>query len=102
MRGNIDSIGDMFALTAAKYPFNCPHCGVYAKQSWFYHISGSFHFMDEGPRSGEITGLSISKCEYCSKMVMWLRDRIIFPETSTAPRAHADMPVETNDCMRKD
>lgn len=83
-----ESVPPRFELAA----YNCPHCGVYAKQTWFYHVSGAFYFMGEGARSGEIDGLSISKCEYCSELVMWLRDRIIFPETSTAPKAHADMP----------
>jgi hypothetical protein len=48
--------------------------------------------MGQGSASGEISGLAISKCEHCRECVVWLRDKIVFPETSTAPKAHEDMP----------
>lgn len=60
--------------------FNCPHCGVFAKQYW--------SFID----SGYIDGLAFSKCESCNKRIFWFEKKIIYPTTSSAPMPNQDMP----------
>ena len=73
----------------AKGEFNCPHCGVYAKQFWAYiaatddyRITLSYHAgidylskFEEG-LGGEWT---VSKCAHCGKKIIWLNKDIVYP-----------------------
>lgn len=41
---------------------------------------------------GEVTNLSFSSCESCSKVSVWIHDRLLFPKVSDAPRPASDLP----------
>ena len=50
--------------------FNCPNCGVYAKQEWF--VVGKVKLTDRGPtKYGNLNEYSIVECEHCSEYTIW-------------------------------
>lgn len=75
--------------------FNCPHCGVYAKQVWgdmkrseektsvMVGLSGSWWAMDNW---------SAVHCQKCEKESLWLDDVMVFPLTGGAPEPDEDLP----------
>lgn len=69
--------------------FHCPHCGVYAHQDW-YEVS--LERDDENGESAE--GLSLCYCERCSNYSVWVDEKMVYPEYTTAPLPLADMPEE--------
>lgn len=81
-----------------KRAFTCPHCGVYAKQSFAYCVNGDwvadiahyefvlgttqdFHFI-------------ISKCDHCNKICIWRHKQMVYPNRGNAPAPNPDMPEE--------
>lgn len=81
-------------MTAKYYPpqfgedsFNCPHCGVYAKQSWFLL---SFYHMGYN----ELKELEISVCTHCNIFALWLNKNMIEPNTGGVPLPNQDLSSE--------
>jgi hypothetical protein len=72
--------------------FNCPGCGVFAKQNWYY-ISASANPNGYGLqyRSQEFL---LSNCESCSAPTIWHGDKIIFPLHSSAEPPNNDLPPD--------
>lgn len=76
--------------------FVCPHCGHFAKQRWGQStntsltigatIYGGFNVADDD--------LYVSKCDACSKIMLWKDGIGVWPRTSFAPEAHPDFPPE--------
>src|ERR1017187_2973403 len=64
--------------------FNCPMCGAYSSQLWF---GAEYKSTTE-----QIEGLHISRCLHCGKTMLWYEDRLVMPQTSSAPMAHEAMP----------
>ena len=84
--------------------FNCPYCGAYAEQTWWYIIPVE----DEEGRSRRIQTISItlkekninvhvevSFCSRCYQPTFWLSDpdmpKIMYPATRTSPPANDDL-----------
>ena len=84
--------------------FNCPYCGAYAKQTWWYILLSE----DKKGTSYRIQAISItlkekninvyvevSFCSHCSQPTFWLSDpgmpKIMYPPTRTAPPANDDL-----------
>jgi hypothetical protein len=72
--------------------FNCPNCGVYAKQSW-YHLAAFEREDGFGLRYGNQAFL-LSNCASCSAPTIWLKDRIIFPLHSLVEPPNSDLPAD--------
>lgn len=64
--------------------YTCPHCGSFASQP--------------GVNTGAIPNARARVCSSCGDLAIWHRDKLIFPLTSPAPRAVADLP----DDVRRD
>lgn len=75
--------------------FNCPRCGVYAKQSWYY-MSGS---TDRDSFVGEYQNKEflVSRCEGCNEPTIWHEDRMIYPLHSSVESPNQDLPQEIQD-----
>jgi hypothetical protein len=82
--------------TFAEEKFHCPHCGVFAKQFWS-HLSANKYWND-----GYINGVPgfdealakdwrISKCEHCSGYIIWLDDKVIYPDQISVDNPNEDL-----------
>lgn len=72
--------------------FNCPGCGVFAKQNWYY-ISAAENQNGFGLqyRNREFV---LSNCESCGAPTIWHGDNIIFPMHSSAEPPNTDLPMD--------
>lgn len=68
--------------------FNCPHCGVYAHQTW------KPYYIDLSNSSLPAIGLHGTKCAHCHRLTAWRDDMLIYPRASVAPMPSDDMPEE--------
>lgn len=74
--------------------FQCPHCGVFARQEW-YEVS-----FEERLGLDEVSlpeSISLSQCENCSKHSVWVDEKMIYPLSSPAPSPLEDMPEDIRD-----
>ena len=76
--------------------YHCPICGVYSRQVWFL----SARLFEQGGR-GVVGGpahdefrFMYAMCDCCNDVTIWREGTLVYPQTSTAPRPHRDMPVE--------
>lgn len=94
--------------------FNCPYCKAYAHQRWyssqagFSEIQAPQHYVDlqtahhpptlntnaKAGGSWYVKNTFFSCCANCNRVAIWVRDRIVFPQTGDAPSANPDMPVD--------
>lgn len=64
--------------------FNCPHCGVYARQTW--RVLQAYQLGNT-----EAWG---SHCSHCTKFSYWIQEELIYPKINITPPAHPDMPED--------
>jgi hypothetical protein len=93
--------------------FHCPHCGVYAKQRWshlnatgdIYTQKNQFH---QVTKRSNIFGLtmtlgnlpevwSLSICEHCNGMVIWLNNNIVHPKKIQVEQPNSDLEQDIQD-----
>lgn len=86
---------DYYPPQFKKEEFHCPHCKVYASQSWvsvYQQISlpglGQFQKSDE---------FNLSICIHCKKKSYWYKEHLIDPSEAPIAQAHQDLP---EDCRR--
>ncbi len=73
----------MIPFKAPKYDesaFNCPHCGVYASQSWY--------------GLNTISEIEKSVCQHCNSYIIWHKKKMIYPNSGNAPPPNPDLPEE--------
>lgn len=75
--------------------FNCPRCGIYAKQSWYY-MSGSTGSNGFGGIYQNKDFL-VSRCEGCGEPTIWHGDAMIYPLHSSVDSPNQDLPQEIQD-----
>lgn len=68
-------------------PFTCPHCGAIAQQVWW-----SIHWDMERYRDADHNAIRVGTCTQCSKNTMWIKNRMYYPDTGTAPFPNPEMP----------
>lgn len=70
-----------------KPDFHCPHCSVYAKQTW-----GDIHYslFQQGYR----TELKVSKCSHCQDESYWFRGNMIIPSTGVIEMPRDELPED--------
>lgn len=67
--------------------FTCPHCGAIAKQDW---DSRTLNFnMRQYHEENE---LRIGTCQHCENKTVWLKEKMMFPDTGNAPFPNVEMP----------
>lgn len=71
--------------------FNCPSCSAYAKQNWtpVHWVSGSQYV--------QVPNFLLARCDHCGGLSVWLEQKMVFPDVSTAPLANPDLPKEVRD-----
>lgn len=75
--------------------FNCPRCGVYAKQDWYY-MSGSTAKDGFGGLYQNKEFL-VSRCEGCNEPTIWHGGAMIYPLHSSVEAPNPDLPQEIQD-----
>lgn len=98
-----------FSAEHAKGQFHCPHCGVFAKQRWSHlHATGDSYTQHSQygiTRRSNLTGMTvtngnlpenwtISICEHCNGMAVWLGTSMIFPKTIVVEQPNKDLTDE--------
>jgi hypothetical protein len=65
-----------------KEAYNCPHCGAYAVQNWYYARQwiGTYG-----------SPLAIALCSRCHQMSLWIEDQLVYPMMGTAPLPNDDL-----------
>jgi predicted RNA-binding Zn-ribbon protein involved in translation (DUF1610 family) len=92
--------------------FNCPHCGIWAHQTWFDQVEVSNELavlrseraQPLSPRQVfgpaeelvrfRVKDMHMSRCERCNQHALWKETKMVFPVVCTAPMPSADMPEE--------
>lgn len=75
--------------------FNCPHCGVYAKQDWGVLYRNRLD-INNGRliinQDNKLNGFRATSCENCYGPTIWYNDKIIFPFAGGSIQPNNDMP----------
>lgn len=75
--------------------FNCPRCGVYAMQVWYY-MSGSTG-RDGFGGIYQNKDFLVSRCEGCGEPTIWHGDAMIYPLHSSVESPNVDLPQDIQD-----
>jgi len=67
--------------------FTCPHCGVLAKQEWWWKNWNN----SSGPEK-KSHPLRIGTCQHCKLNTVWVEERLQYPESGNAPFPIPEMP----------
>jgi len=74
--------------------FTCPHCGVLARQ--YHHSVTNLHLGGNNTYRSE-DWLASTICEHCKKAVLWLYDKMLYPNRGNAPLPNPDVPPDVKD-----
>lgn len=66
--------------------FNCPHCNVYAKQTW--------QMMLCSPKGEFFHQLERAVCTYCDTYTLWHNEQMIYPEDAGVQPPNVDLPED--------
>jgi hypothetical protein len=68
--------------------FNCPTCGVYARQYWFAtnYINGAYRH--------DLSDLTIAICEHCQSISYWYRGNMNIPDMGNVSLPNTDLPAD--------
>lgn len=77
------------------YAFNCPHCGVYAKQDWYSTVVYGNAYKDNPNDIYNRTileDMKVSKCAHCNNIVIWFRENMLIPRRTVVQEPPGDVP----------
>ena len=85
--------------------FDCPLCRVRATQAWAkattsaVWISDDRYFLPSFSDNGfdKYDRLKMSRCFNCEESLIWLDDKVIYPDVSLVAPPHEDMPESAKD-----
>lgn len=66
--------------------FNCPHCSVYANQTWF---NGAL--TNENNIYKLIPAVNFAHCTHCNKFSIWYKENLIEPNIANVPLPNQDL-----------
>jgi len=72
--------------------FHCPHCEVYANQSWI-----NIYRHNRAAGRQQILDGRIGRCAHCQEYTLWVGEEMVYPEGSPAPLPSDDMPDEVKE-----
>lgn len=66
--------------------FTCPHCGAITEHKWF-----SINYRNQN-NGNDTNAIRHSICVPCGQSTIWLKNKMLFPETGNAPFPNPEMP----------
>ena len=77
------------------YAFNCPHCGVYAKQDWYFTVVYG-NANEDNPNQiynrKNLEEMKVSKCTHCESIVIWFEKNMLIPRGTVVQEPPEDIP----------
>ncbi len=77
------------------YAFNCLHCGVYAKQDWYFTFVYGNADKDNPNQTynrKKLEEMKVSKCTHCDDIVIWSRENMLIPRGMEVQEPPGDVP----------
>lgn len=96
-------MGNYFPPKYKESSFHCPHCNVYAEQTWGYcHLiedttESLQNLLEENFVRIERENIEVSRCSHCQKPTFWLPEKILYPLAHSFPVANENL----NDDIKK-
>jgi hypothetical protein len=69
--------------------YTCPICGAIAMQRW-QHVHWDLSTRNADRNRNDIR---VGTCDQCQKTTLWLKDKMLFPDTGEAPQPNPDLPT---------
>ena len=69
--------------------FCCPHCGVYARQSWRQLWCNAVPVAGSVPAVAD--DVDIAQCDNCDRASIWHNSKMVYPETSPVALPNPDL-----------
>jgi hypothetical protein len=79
--------------------FNCPHCSVFARQSWYF-LQASSQANGYGTQHNRVD-FKVSHCSHCSASTIWNHEQMIFPDHGYAEPPNVDLPADIQQDYRE-
>lgn len=67
--------------------FNCPNCGAFAAQNWYY-----VSYRLPGYSSTDADDFRLCGCSYCNGLSIWVKGKMILPCSGNVPLPNTDLP----------
>ncbi|MEK3699342.1 DUF4145 domain-containing protein [Paenibacillus sp. FSL R10-2199] len=78
--------------------FTCPYCNTLSQQNWsnvYLYKSGDVCFLKTDKLQAEVVEeINSSTCESCGRYHIWIKGRMVQPDSSGIPLPSEDMPEE--------
>jgi hypothetical protein len=68
--------------------FHCPHCHAFANHFWY------FLWGRNNADQLQMQNWSVSFCNHCQGLTVWLKSTMLYPDSSLAPPPNPDLPAE--------
>lgn len=69
-----------------KGSFTCPNCGAISEQRWWW-VNWYGHQENKSQAS-----ISVSRCIHCDENTLWINNKMLYPESGSAPFPNFEMP----------
>lgn len=77
------------APTVYASSFTCPHCGAISQQGWWRRgFDGNYY------NELQYCEIGVGKCHHCNDYTLWVKDRMLYPSTGSAPLPNVEMPID--------
>lgn len=82
--------------------FNCPFCGAYAQQTWYYALRQARQPSTSGQQMNFSSRnyarlVEFSTCSHCDDNAIWYSGNMIYPSAGIAPLPNQDMPEDVKE-----
>jgi len=73
--------------------FTCPNCGVVSKQDWW---TRKWNGQRDSNHKVALEPIRVGVCDNCKNHTLWVKDKMLYPETGNSPFPNPQMPQEVS------